>query len=57
METIAYGFLLGIGILLAILALAAIVFVVVVIGLFVSYMWGRRKKRGKTDSIVEDGKR
>ena len=43
METIGYGFLLGIGILLACLAFAAVCGLVFLASLFVSYMRERKK--------------
>ena len=48
METIGYGFLLGIGILLAVLALAAVCGLVFLASLFVSYMRERRKGPSRT---------
>ena len=43
MEAIGYGFLLGIGILLAALAFCAVVGIIVLIALFVSYVTGKAK--------------
>ena len=43
MDVIGYGFLLGIGIVLAILAFCAVVGIIVLIALFVSYVTGKAK--------------
>lgn len=51
METIGYGFLIGIGILLACLAFAAVCGLVFLASLFVSYMRERRKKPSRTQDI------
>lgn len=52
MEAIGYGFLLGIGILLALLAFAVIVAVIAVIVMFVNYMRGRKNYGPRNPSPV-----
>ena len=47
MEAITYGFLLGIGILLATLALTAIVALIWLAVMFVSYLMGRGENKRK----------
>lgn len=54
MEAIGYGFLLGIGILLAVLLFAFVVFLLVMAGLFISYLAG---KRGRKPTIRPGGAR
>lgn len=41
METIGYGFLLGVGILLAVLAFAAVCALVALASMFISYVKGK----------------
>lgn len=45
MEAIGYGFLLGIGILLAALAFCAVVGIFLLLVLFVNYLTGKGKNR------------
>jgi UPF0716 family protein affecting phage T7 exclusion len=51
METIGYGFLIGIGILLACLAFTAVCGLVFLASLFVSYMRERRKRPSRPRDV------
>lgn len=53
METIAYGYLLGIGIVMALMTLAIIIAVVVLVGMWFNYM-GEKTRQRNTGSSVSD---
>lgn len=50
METIAYGYLLGIGIVMALMTLAIIIAVVVLVGMWFNYM-GEKTRQRQRDSV------
>ena len=54
METIAYGYLLGIGIVMALMTLAIIIAVVVLVGMWFNYMGEKTRQRSSSRSAIDE---
>ena len=54
METIGYGYLLGLGIVMALMTLAIIVAVVILVGMWFNYMGEKTRQRTRGRSARDD---